>query len=112
MTKLPQQPGFLVVSRCSACPFFEDSPLKLFGGVLTQAILADSQHGICNILPSDEYLPSADLKIGLPPGPERDAEEPRLAKARKRRVVPDKRTIPDDCPLRQRDVTITIAGGN
>jgi len=106
MTKL------FVITRCSACPFFEDSLLKTFGGPLLGAVLADSQHGLCNILQSGEYLPSTDLKIGLPPGPERDAEEPRFAKARSRRVVSDKRTIPDDCPLRQTDVTIMIAGGN
>jgi hypothetical protein len=102
----------LVITRCSACPFFEDSPLKVLGGVLVAALLADSRHGLCNILPSGEYLPSADLKIGLPPGPERVAEEPRLALARSRRVVPDKRTIPDDCPLKQTDVTITSTSGN
>lgn len=102
----------LVITRCSACPFFEDSVLKTFGGVLTAALMADSQHGLCCILPSGEYLPSTDLKIGLPPGPERAAEQSRYAKARSRRVVLDKRTIPDDCPLRQAEVTITIAGGN
>lgn len=102
----------LVVMRCSACPFFEDDPLKTVGGLLTTVLLSDVQHGICGVLPSDEYLPSADLKIGLPPGPDRDAEMPRLAKARSRRVVQDKRTIPDDCPLRHGDMTITIAGGN
>ena len=103
----------LVVTRCAICPFFEDSPLKTFGGILTAALLADSQHGICNILPSGEYLPTADLKIGLPRGsPERSAEETRLAKARSRRVVEDKRTVPDDCPLRQSEVTVAIAGGN
>jgi hypothetical protein len=103
----------LVVTRCSACPFFEDSPLKTgLLGILGTVLLTDSQHGICNILPSGEFLPSADLKIGLPPGPLREAEEPRLTKARSRRIVEDKRTIPDDCPLRQADWTITIAGGN
>ena len=102
----------LVVTRCSACPFFEDSPLKAIGGIFTAALLADDQHGLCNILPSGQFLPSADLKIGLPPGPVREAEEPRLVKARSRRVVEDKRTIPDDCPLRRDDWTITIAGGN
>ncbi len=106
MTKL------LVVTHCSACPFFEDSPLKTFGGALFRALMADSQHGLCNVLPSGEFLPSADLKLGLPPGPERDAEDPRLARARSRRVVADKRTIPDDCPLRQADVAVTVAGGN
>lgn len=102
----------LVVTRCSACPFFEDSPLKTVGGIFTAVLLADAQHGICDILPSGEFLASADLKIGLPPGPERAAEEPRLAKARSRRLIEDKRTIPDDCPLRQIEVTISIAGGN
>lgn len=102
----------LVVTRCSACPFFEDSPLKsgllgIFGSVL----LADSQHGICCLLPSDEFLPSTDIKIGLPPA-ERKAEEPRYAKARSRRIVEDKRTIPEDCPLRQADWTVTLAGDN
>lgn len=102
----------LLVTRCSVCPFFEDSPLKTLGGVLTQVLMVDMHHGLCNLLPSGEYVASTDLKIGLPPGPERAAEEPRYAKARSRRVVPDKRAVPDDCPLRQTDVTITIAGGN
>jgi hypothetical protein len=110
------KPKLLVVTRCSACPFFEDSLLKTHVpgvfGVIAAALLADAQHGLCCILPSGEYLPSADIKIGLPPGPERVVEEPRYAKARSRRVVEDKRTIPDDCPLRQAEVTITIAGGN
>lgn len=74
--------------------------------------MADYQSGICCILSTGEYLPSTDIKIGLPPGAERIAEEPRYAKARARRIVPDKRTIPDDCPLRRAEVTIAIAGGN
>jgi hypothetical protein len=103
----------LVITRCSACPFFEDSPLKGgLLGILGGALLADSQHGICCLLPSGEFLPSTDLKIGLPPGPAREAEEPRYAKARSRRFIEDKRTIPDDCPLRQTDMTITITGEN
>lgn len=106
MTKL------LVVTHCSACPFFEDNPLKKIGGVLVTALMPDSVNGVCNVLPSGEYLPVDDLKAGLPPGSERDAELPRFAKARSRRIVHDKRTIPDDCPLRQGDWTITIARGN
>lgn len=103
----------LVVPRCSACPFFEDSPLKTgLLGIIGTALLADSQHGICCLLPSGEFLPSADLKLGLRPGPERQAEEPRLAKARSRRVVEDKRTIPADCPLRRDDWTVTLTGSN
>lgn len=102
----------LVVTRCSACPLFEDSQLKTLGGILTQALMLDVHHGICNLLPSGEYVAITDIKIGLPPGPERTAEGPRYEKAQARRVVPDKREVPDDCPLRQGDVTITIAGGN
>jgi len=103
----------LVVTRCSACPFFEDNPLKTgLLGILGTALLADSQHGICCVLPSGEFLPSTDLKIGLPPGPARAAEEPRLAKARSRRVVEDKRVVPQDCPLRQSDATITVVDAN
>ena len=102
----------IFVTRCSACPFFEDSPVKGLFGVLTQALLADSQHGICDVLPSGEVIRSADIKIGLPPGPERDAEEPRYAKARARRVVEDKRIVPDDCPLKHAEVTIAYGGGN
>ena len=101
-----------VVTRCSACPFFEDSPLKKLGGVLVAALLPDAVGGVCNILPSGDYLPANDLQLGLPPGPARDAEQLRFTKARQRRVVHDKRTIPDDCPLRQQDWTITVAGGN
>lgn len=102
----------IFVTRCSACPFFEDSPVKGLFGVFSQALLADSQHGICDVLPSGEILRSIDLKIGLPPGPEREAEEPKYVKARSRRVIDDKRTIPDDCPLRQDEVTIAYGGGN
>ena len=102
----------LVITRCSACPFFEDSPIKGLFGIFTQALLADSHHGICSLLPSGEYLPSADIKIGLPPGPAREAEEPRYVKARSRLVVPDRRTIPEECPLKQADVTVTRTGGN
>ena len=106
------KPKLLIVTRCSACPFFEENSLKRLGGVLVTALMPDSQQGLCAILPSGEFLPGTDLKIGLPPGPERDAEAPRFVKARTRRVVPDKRTIPDDCPLRQTELTIAIAGGN
>ena len=102
----------LVVTHCAACPFFEDSALKTFGGVLVRALMTESQTGLCNLLPSGDYLPSNDLKMGLPPGPAREAEEPRFAQARSRRVIEDKRTIPDACPLRQGDWTITITGGN
>jgi hypothetical protein len=102
----------LVVTHCAVCPFFEDSPLKKLGGVLIAALMPESQHGLCNLLPSGDFLPSNDLKMGLPPGPERQAEEPRFAQARSRRVIEDKRTLPDDCPLRQDDWTITITGGN
>jgi hypothetical protein len=102
----------LVITHCAACPFFEDSPLKTFGGLLVRALMTESQTGLCNLLPSGKYLPSADLKLGLPPGPDRDAEEPRLVDARSRRVIDDKRTIPDDCPLRQDDRTITITAGD
>ena len=102
----------IVITRCSTCPFFEDSPLKTFGGLLMRALMTESQAGLCNLLPSGDFLPSNDLKHGLPPGPEREAEGPRFAQARSRRVVYDKRAIPDDCPLRHDDWTITIAGGN
>jgi hypothetical protein len=105
-------PRLLVVTRCSACPFFEDSPLKRGLGILGSALLADSQDGICCLLPSGEFLPTADIKIGLPPGPERDAEEPRYARARARRVIEDKRTIPDDCPLQSGSWAIAIDRGD
>lgn len=108
----PNQPKLMVITRCSACPFFEESPLKTFGGLLMGVLLVDSQTGLCCLLPSGEYLPSADLKLGLPPGPERTIEEPRYAKARSRRVIRDKRMVPGDCPLRQSEVTFRIAGGD
>jgi hypothetical protein len=99
----------LVVTRCSACPFFEDSTSRIFGLL---APLASSQGGLCNLLPSGEFLPSTDIVIGLPPGPEREAMEPRYAKARSRRFIEDKRTIPADCPLRRNDWTVTLARDN
>lgn len=102
----------LIVPRCSACPFFEDDPVKVLGGIFTQALLSDSLNGLCNILPSGEFLPSTDLKLGLPSGPSRETEELRFAKARTRRRIDDKQTIPEDCPLRRSDWTITTALGN
>jgi len=65
-----------------------------------------------NLLPSGEFLPSTDIVIGLPPGPEREAMEPRYAKARSRRCIEDKRQVPDDCPLRQGAVMVMAAGDN
>lgn len=106
MTKL------LVVTRCSACPFFEDGPLGKLGGLLVKALMTEARTGLCNLLPSGDFVPTNDLRPGLPPGPERDAEEPRFAQARSRRVIYDNRTVPDDCPLRNDDIAITIAGGN
>ena len=102
----------LIVTRCSTCPFFEENALKKLGGVIIAALMPDSQTGLCNLLSSGDFLPSNDIKLGLPPGPERDAEDKRVAKAKSRRVVHDKRTIPSDCPLRQGDRTITIVGDN
>lgn len=103
----------LVVTRCAKCPFFEESLLKGgLLGILGTALLADTQHGICNLLPSGEFLPSTDLQIGLPPGPARDAEAPRYARAKERRFIKDKRTIPTDCPLQSDDWTITIQDGD
>lgn len=98
----------LVVPRCAACPFFEDIPVKTFGGILARVLMTDSQAGLCNLLPSGDFLPSADLRLGLPPGPGRSAEESRFAQARSRRVIYDKHTIPDDCSLRRDDWTITV----
>lgn len=102
----------LIVTRCATCPFFEDSPIKKLGGLFAAALLGDSARGLCNVLPSGEVFASHDLKLGLPPGPERDAEAPRILQGRDRRVIEDKQTIPDDCPLRQHDWTITLRGGN
>ncbi len=86
--------------------------VKTLGGVLTKALLAGSQQGLCALLPSGDFLPSTDLKIGLPPGPERTAEEPRFMQARSRRIVDDKRTIPEDCPLRNAEMVVTLAAEN
>jgi len=101
-----------VVTRCSLCPFFEDSPIKRIGGVFTAALLADSEYGLCNLLPNGDVFPTNDLKIGLPPGPDRDVEARQILTGRDRRVVKDKHAVPEDCPLRQSDWTITLQGGN
>lgn len=101
-----------VVERCAACPFFEESPIKRALGLFTAALLADSKSGLCNVLPSGAVLSPADLRLGLPPGPDRDAEAARLVSGRDRRVIPDKHVVPGDCPLRESDWTITLQGGN
>ena len=45
-------------------------------------------------------------------GSDRKSEAPRLGKARSRRVIYDKRPIPDDCQLWRDDWTITLTTGN
>ncbi len=71
--------------------------------------MAESQAGLCR-LPSDPTISSSGLEFGLLPGPEHNAEEPRIARARC--IIYDKRTIQDDGPLRRGDWTITVSGGN
>ena len=74
------------------------------------ALMTAARTGLCNLLSTSDFLPSANLKLGQPPSPEHEAEEPRRASARIRRVIYDKRvkrTIPEDCPLRH---DWTIAG--
>jgi len=46
--------------------------------------------------------------IGLPPGPERNQAK---LSADRRMIVRDNNTIPDKCPLRSRDIVLTLDNG-
>jgi hypothetical protein len=86
----------VIVRCCKECPFFQIIMLAVFR--------PDS--GLCGY---DGVRDAKSLDtIGLPPGPERNMAK---LSADRRMIVRDNNTIPDKCPLRSRDIVLTLDNG-
>ena len=95
----------VAVSKCANCPFFERSVFNMLGKLLS----VDITSGHCRYVvgkdgAADEFV--AEVRPGLPQGPERDRE---IARAKRRLEIVDKNLPPPDaCPLRSGDVAVTL----
>ena len=91
------------INSCEECPFFENP----FSGVPLLGILAMTaviEFGVCGYNAAQDNL--VQIRLGMKAGPEKDAM---MATARGRLVVYDARVVPEGCPLRTRDITLTLA---
>ncbi len=85
----------MVVKRCKECPFYQDILL---------AVLANKPNsGLCGYDAGRDGL--ALVPRGLRPGPERDEA---MASSARRLIVPNNNTVPDKCPLRAKDIVLTL----
>jgi hypothetical protein len=88
----------MTIRRCKDCPFFQTILLALFS--------AKPESGLCSY---DGVRDAKALEaIGLPPGPERRAAK---ISADRRMIVRDNTTIPEMCPLRTKDIVLTLGTG-
>jgi len=88
----------VIVTSCKVCPFRQD---PFLGGVL--ALFRDVTEAFCGYdRTSDELVV---VEFGMKPGTARDQM---VKRAQARMPIPDVNTIPDSCPLRGRDVRITL----
>lgn len=90
----------MIVKTCAECPFFRLTPL--LGGI-TMLVGGDPKGGYCNYDRTRQEV--VVPKFGLPPGPARDENNDR---ARALMRVGDKYEIPNGCPLRDGDVTVSL----
>jgi hypothetical protein len=84
----------MIVKSCRTCPFFTTTLLTLF---------AQPNGGECSYIKADDSV--SRMEAGISPGPERDAI---LAKVAQRLRVIDAGAIPAACPLRERDIVVTL----
>lgn len=93
----------LTVKCCADCPFFGGVPLL---SALSEALSGSDGHlakaGTCNFDRDTSTVIRVPLGVV---GPERDAMKKSLER---RMLVTDKTTIPEKCPLRERDVVVTL----
>jgi hypothetical protein len=84
----------MIIKCCRECPFYQKTLLTLLAG----------KAGMCGYDAKDDSLVSFDLD--MEPGP---ARIERLRRAHNRMVIDNDRGVPTGCPLREKDVTITLA---
>lgn len=89
----------MIVTCCHECPFFHETGAHLLFALVGRV----PSYGTCNYDAANDSV--VRVELGMPAGPEHDAM---LLRARSRLVVLDRRAIPDGCPLRTRNVTITL----
>ena len=92
----------IAVSKCGNCPFFAPSPLAGVGKLLSVQIMS----GHCRYVAFEgggEFI--ADIRMGLPPGPERERE---IKKAKSRIEIGNKDVAPESCPLRSGDLVVSL----
>ncbi len=90
----------MIIKACAECPFFRLTPLL---GGMTVLVGGDPKSGYCNYDRASQT--AVVIKYGLPPGPEREENSER---ARKLMRIDDKYSLPNGCPLRDGDVTVSL----
>lgn len=86
----------MIIKACKECPFFQNTLLAM---IATKGV-----GGVCSCDGKNDRNIHVDL--GLNPGTEEYDKNRR--DAWRRMKIPDPTTIPDACPLRTADVTITL----
>lgn len=84
----------MIIKCCRLCPFFMQTSLSLF---------VHSSGGVCKYCKDDDSI--AVIDMDEPEGAEREAMRERAA--RRLRVL-DANVIPVACPLRDRDIVVTL----
>ncbi len=88
----------MIIRCCKDCPLFQSILLAIFANKPDSGLCGyDSQRDALALEP-----------IGLLPGPERTAAK---ASADRRMIVRDRNTIPEKCPLRTKDIVLTLENG-
>ena len=92
----------LDVTTCRQCPFFRETPV--LGALLQLLSPPDAvKSGWCSYNRTQSKV--IVLKLGLPPGPERDRY---LAANAVKLIIENRDEIPAECPLRIEPVTVSL----
>lgn len=91
----------ITVRNCSECPFFKQTMMSLFAGIAMSKDGVDPLVGECDFPTSSGVRWKAFGAVGP------DAEALRDAKMKRKRVR-DGNQLPEECPLRSADVTVTL----
>lgn len=87
----------MIIRCCKECPFFRFTVLALFAG---------GNSGVCGYSRDDETLVTGETVIGMEPGPAREAAARRAVT---RMPILNSQEVPSGCPLRVKDITLTLA---
>ena len=85
----------MIIQKCDDCPFFSTNLLALF---------RNTHSGFCGYDSATDAQVPAHTQFG-PGTPEHEVA---LRAWNARLPVPDRRTLPDACPLRTRDIRLTL----